>query len=303
MNNLEKLFFAKYKFNIEFESYPELPAFTGSLIRGTFGHALKNTVCMNDIDKCENCYLIKTCPFPYLFKFNEYLVKKNATNPQIIGIGKPKGKKMSFYITLIGKGLDFLPQVIFSVNEMGKLGFGKDNYKFFLNSVEFIDAKYNAQIILSAQNTNMIPHKPQNINDFDIKLSDQINITTISPMQILDKNRELITELNFNDFIKTTIMRISTLMYYHTENKLDIDFSSFFEKSKSIKTLLENLVIFKTKRYSITKNSEKPIEGIKFDAKFFGDLNEFLPFIYLGSYLHTGKLTSLGLGEYKISVV
>ena len=37
------------------------------------------------------------------------------------------------------------------------------------------------------------------------------------------------------------------------------------------------------------------------DITFEGELAEFLPFLRLGEYLHVGKGTVYGLGEYEIA--
>ena len=37
-------------------------------------------------------------------------------------------------------------------------------------------------------------------------------------------------------------------------------------------------------------------------ARFIGALEPFLPFIYLGEYLHIGHHTAFGFGQYRINV-
>ncbi|MCE8429907.1 MAG: CRISPR system precrRNA processing endoribonuclease RAMP protein Cas6 [Candidatus Methanoperedens sp.] len=40
--------------------------------------------------------------------------------------------------------------------------------------------------------------------------------------------------------------------------------------------------------------------GFLGEITFEGDLNEFMPFLKLGEYLHIGKGTVFGLGKYEI---
>lgn len=45
-----------------------LPGFLGSTLRGAFGHALKEAVCLMDHRNCEHCLLADRCLYPYLFE-------------------------------------------------------------------------------------------------------------------------------------------------------------------------------------------------------------------------------------------
>ena len=45
-----------------------LPAFLGSTLRGAFGHALKEAVCVMDHRDCARCLVADRCIYPYLFE-------------------------------------------------------------------------------------------------------------------------------------------------------------------------------------------------------------------------------------------
>src|SRR5579862_7488959 len=45
-----------------------LPAFLGSTLRGAFGHALKQAVCVMSHKCCERCLVQDRCIYPYLFE-------------------------------------------------------------------------------------------------------------------------------------------------------------------------------------------------------------------------------------------
>ena len=53
-------------------------------------------------------------------------------------------------------------------------------------------------------------------------------------------------------------------------------------------------------RYSHRKEASVPMGGFLGKIRFEGDLTPFLPFIYLGEYLHIGHHTAFGFGQYRI---
>lgn len=58
----------QYRARFLVESGLKLPGFLGSTIRGAFGHALKNAVCVTRLERCEPCLLYRTCPYTYIFE-------------------------------------------------------------------------------------------------------------------------------------------------------------------------------------------------------------------------------------------
>jgi hypothetical protein len=45
-----------------------LPDYSGSLLRGNFGAALRRTACMTGLPECPGCPLYRTCPYPAIFE-------------------------------------------------------------------------------------------------------------------------------------------------------------------------------------------------------------------------------------------
>src|SRR5882724_732634 len=45
-----------------------LPAYLGSTLRGAFGHALKDAVCVMPHRNCERCMVADRCGYPYIFE-------------------------------------------------------------------------------------------------------------------------------------------------------------------------------------------------------------------------------------------
>jgi CRISPR/Cas system endoribonuclease Cas6 (RAMP superfamily) len=77
-------------------------------------------------------------------------------------------------------------------------------------------------------------------------------------------------------------------------------FAIFSDSSKNIEVEKENLSWFDWERYSNRQETKMKMGGFIGSITFEGDLEEFLPFVQLGEYVHVRKGTSFGLGKYQI---
>jgi CRISPR-associated endoribonuclease Cas6 len=59
---------SRYKLRLRACQAISLPPFLGSTLRGAFGHALKEAVCVMSHRDCERCLLADRCVYPYLFE-------------------------------------------------------------------------------------------------------------------------------------------------------------------------------------------------------------------------------------------
>lgn len=81
---------ARYELKLSAVEACTLPAFLGSTIRGAFGHALKEAVCIMPHRNCERCLVVDRCVYPFLFETapppnsQQLHGQNNAPHPYII---------------------------------------------------------------------------------------------------------------------------------------------------------------------------------------------------------------------------
>lgn len=59
---------SRYRLGLRAREEGDLPSFLGSTLRGAFGHALKEAVCVMEHRDCTRCMLAERCIYPYLFE-------------------------------------------------------------------------------------------------------------------------------------------------------------------------------------------------------------------------------------------
>lgn len=59
---------SRYRLGLRAHKVCDLPSFLGSTLRGAFGHALKEAVCLMEHRDCARCMLAERCLYPYLFE-------------------------------------------------------------------------------------------------------------------------------------------------------------------------------------------------------------------------------------------
>ena len=90
IDHLPPMEIARYEINLRAKERTTLPPFLGSTLRGAFGHALKDAVCVMPHRNCERCMLVDRCLYPYLFEtpvpdgISQLRGQKNAPHPFIL---------------------------------------------------------------------------------------------------------------------------------------------------------------------------------------------------------------------------
>jgi len=59
---------SRYELRLRARQDASLPSFLGSTLRGAFGHALKEAVCVMSHRRCEGCLVASRCIYPYIFE-------------------------------------------------------------------------------------------------------------------------------------------------------------------------------------------------------------------------------------------
>lgn len=321
-HELRHLRFARFDFHCSADSDFRLPMHKGATFRGGFGHLLRNFVCINrTLRDCSGCILIRNCLYAYIFETrvsaDNVLKKGFETAPHPYILLPPtedktvfhKGDNFSFSLTLIGKAIEYLPYFIFIFQQVGERGIGRHDGKFtivsvvnehFGNEIEIFNNRSNTLsmsklIVYSSENYFHLYRCIDNISP------NQMTIRLITPLRIKTQGT-LTDDFSFFEIMRLLMNRLYTLTYFHCGNVFDRDHRELLEMSKSVEITKKDLQWREWVRYSTRQKVDMKIGGIvgSFDIK--GPLRPFLPFLKIGEYIHIGKLTSMGLGQFKIEV-
>jgi len=127
----------------------------------------------------------------------------------------------------------------------------------------------------------------------------KITISLLTPMRLRFDSR-ITDKIEFHVLIRNLLRRISSLSYFHCNEKFQVDFKDLIEKAGAVKMIKSDTHWFDWKRYSTRQEEWMSLGGVTGTVSYDGNLTEFMPLLKLGEYVHVGKGTSFGLGKYEI---
>ena len=132
IDELQKIRFARFRFALRAQTALQLPPYKGSTLRGGFGMAFKEAVCVVVHRDCERCILRSKCAYPYIFETpipngsKRLASLEHAPHPFVIEppldsrTRYAAGDELAFDLVLIGRAIDYLPYFIFAFEELGR---------------------------------------------------------------------------------------------------------------------------------------------------------------------------------------
>jgi CRISPR-associated endoribonuclease Cas6 len=303
------LLFGQYRFEFEANDEISFAEFNGSAWRGLFGHALRKTVCVTGMPNCDNCLIASNCAYAYIFETSPGAeadrMKKYTTVPHPFVIKNPSqqlvnnGDHFHLDLTLIGKANQYLAYIVQTFIKAGKIGIKKDRGKFVAHTLsQFVN---NQWVPVWTENDTRIKIQKNELQTIP-PVPEKLKIDFVTPLKIMQQGK-LVTAQNFtfSHLFHSLSRRISMLAYFHEDVDFELDFNALLEQADRVETLDKVMELVKWKRYSSRQNKVMEVNGIKGSITVkLENHPELWPFIWLGSQVHAGKLTSMGLGEYRI---
>ncbi len=325
VDQLNRLAIARYGLRLRAQAEASLPPFLGSTLRGAFGHALKNAVCVMSHRDCERCLVADRCFYPYLFEtpvppdLPELRGQQQAPHPFILAPPIPKsltqrqkvaaGEEITFGLTLMGRAVEMLPYVIYAVSEMARGGLGVDRARFELSEVAEIESDGSATTIYSGQSQRITVCNTagQNLGQLvrtrldQLPPQDRLRLRFITPTRIRVAG-DLQVGLSFELLVRNLLRRVSMLAAVHGEQALELDYRAIVGRAAEVRTSATALRWWDWERYSNRQQTKMKLGGFVGEIEYAGEMvNEFLPLIAAGEILHVGNGTSFGLGRYRIA--
>lgn len=309
---------ARFEFLMQAEDAFRMPDYKGSTLRGAFGHMFKRTVCALRSRECAQCMMKETCVYAYVFETpppaDTGVMRKYTAAPHPFVIEPPlertrlykPGDRFSFGLVLLGRAVQYLPYFIYTFEELGRTGMGRDKGRFSLLRVSHLGGDAPHQVY-QAGDSMLKKIKPENVqfpvgaseNTYDGDSVLAIDFHTPTRIQF---NGSLTIDLDFHVLVRQLMRRLALLAYFHCGIDTSTwDFTGMINAAGRVQTVDSKLFWHDWQRYSNRQKTSMKMGGFLGRITYQGPVEPFLPLVRAGELCHVGKGTSFGLGKYAVT--
>lgn len=304
-----------YRFHCKFTTEALLPEFKGSMLRGAFGHALKNVICALRRHQCDNCLLAATCAYHFIFEVSKIIPGTGPDRPRVAARPHPFvlifpdsfqrsygiDSTFDFGLILFGKANDYLPHIVYAVEQMGDGGLGKGakqgQGRFKLVAVRSQEAiVYDGTSKILQQ---VLPPPCLELAGPPSETIDAVKVKLLSPLRLKHHN-QFQDSLPFHLLVRAALRRVSTLADAYGSGEPPLDYSGLIKRAGQVQTAQSDCGWVDLKRFSNRQNCAMLMGGVQGSITYDGELAEFLPLLRYCEQTHLGKQTTFGLGRIEV---
>ena len=315
---LQNFRFARYRFTYTVQEPLKMPHYKGNVFRSRFGYILRDITCIGKTQCQTHCQSPDRCVYSKCFETpvpdDAPMLRGQPFAPHPFILEPPRTQKLDYApgdtftctLTLIGNAVNLLPWLVFTFREMGRhrLGIRGERGQCHLDTVESLPPRGNqsSRTIYTAA-TELLTDDGLILQLSDVmqgapEVTHEIGLEFLTPTSIKVRGRWT-RELTFEHLIRNLLRRIRFLSYFHCGEDLEVDAHALIEATRAV-TDVSDFRWFRGDRYSYRAEKSVPMGGFIGKVRFTGALAPFLPFIYLGEYLHIGHHTAFGHGQYRL---
>ncbi|GIK38059.1 MAG: CRISPR-associated endoribonuclease Cas6 [Chloroflexota bacterium] len=312
-----KFSLARYELTLEALQLLQLSPLKGTSLRSGFGRTLKKLVCCHPRLCKKTCTLGKSCPYSYIFEtappVNAEVLANLSEIPRPFVIQSSHdlkttivpGEQFVFGLTLIGTGIKYLPLFFHVFYELGKVGLGYTQGQYRLLSVETIFSNGQIKSIYNATDQSIwgvdsTMYAEAIIARAATLPTDRITLNFLTPTRLKHQGKWIEQGPPFQALIKVLLGRISSLSYFHCDERLNVDFRGLIDRAAQVQVVNCETHWEDWTRFSMRQHQEIEIGGLVGMITYEGDLRDYLPFLALGELIHVGKGAVFGNGRYQI---
>ena len=316
---LQNFRFARYRFTYTVQEPLKLPQYKGNLFGRRFGYTLRDITCIGDTGQCDTqCRFPGQCVYAKCFEMavpdDSRILRGQPFAPSPFVLEPPRtgklayapGDTFAYHLILIGDAIKLLPWMVFAFNEVGerRIGLRGERGRCLLDSVESLSVDKNraCQTVYTAESQMLreagVILCPDDVMRGAPDVARRIELEFLTPTSIKVAGRWL-SDLRFEHLVRDLLCRVRLLSYFHCGEEFDVDVPSLLKAADGI-THESHLRWFRADRRLHGAADAIPMGGYVGRICFQGNLTRFLPFIFLGEYLHIGHHTAFGYGQYRV---
>ncbi len=300
---------ARYRLECVAETPHRLPFYSGSMLRGVFGRALRRTACMTGQRDCSGCPLVATCPYTQVFEPTAAPdAPRHATLvPYIVEPPPPgravveAGEHFQFHMVLFGAALGQLPLVIFAWQRALAHGVGRQRSQSELLRVVLEDPADGDLTVYGGGQSRVLEHAQSIRIPSALPATDWLRLTFTTPTR-LQRRGELVRPSGFRarDLFESLARRIRRAGQSVGMSDDELPDPHEIGQAADELTVEHALSWVDWQRWSSRQRQEMHLGGLGGDCMLRGELAPFMELLYLGQWLHLGKNTTFGMGRYEI---
>jgi hypothetical protein len=294
---------ARYRLHWRATTPIHFPAYAGSMLRGAFGHALRRISCMTRQRECTGCPLFSTCPYPAIFapppvehalqRFTQipapYLIEPPAWGERSLA----SGDTFSFNLVLCGRALKELPLITLALRQALQRGIGPGD-----GQAELISLNQEDETLIHTPATGQFAaHNPQILHIPEQDCT-EITLHFSTPLRLQENGNALPpNRLTARALLMAVVRRASLMAEFHGSKPPQWDFSNLSQQAATVHDK-KDLKWQDWTRRSARQQQTMKLGGVIGRWTLKGNLTQFLPALHIGQWLHVGKETVFGLGQY-----
>lgn len=285
-----------------------IPTHAGSMLRGAFGIALRRLSCLTELPNCQHCPFNTGCAYTQIFENTN----DNGTNPYVLRLPKAQtilpSHTWQFGMTLIGMASEHYELVIRAWQDALMIGIGGGTHRV---SAKIVKVMNMGQTIFEKNHFIITtPRALKTITTPSIDSPTNFTLHFITPFRLQHQGKIAHQSHQFEPKhllvnLYNRILRCQT--NHDKDNDWQIGYADFGEFLSDIDKLsFENRVHpVNINRHSSRQGRKITLFGMIGDVIITGDggvLARLLRLLWLGQYVHVGKSTTLGLGQYQLQI-
>lgn len=312
-----KLELHRHEISVRFLEHAVVPPYEGSMIRGAFGRAFKESCCPFPHDNGKGCPMGQGCPYGYVFETSPpegaMEFSKNRELPRPYVFEPPEetrmeykpGERMRFGFTVVGRAADYMPYFIFAFSKMGGEGVGRKRARYELEEIvadnplsgereEVFDGE-------TARNVRL-PTKWEDAREAARSFEgDGVGVEFLTPAQVKFRGEVSSDAPSFAALVQNLLIRLPMLSVIHCGGEPLKDARGLVERAGGVRMAEDYTSWVSFPRHSSFRGRRDTLEGIEGHAAYEGEaLREFLPLLCMGQLAHVGKRAVFGLGRYRL---
>lgn len=284
-----------------------LPDYAGSLLRGTFGAALRRMSCITRKKECPGCPVLRSCPYTTIFEppppANGHALQKFTQVPAAYIVEPPSwgpctvdaGGHIEWSMVLAGKAVAQLPLVLLAWQQAAARGLGRGRGAAVLDSVaESTDSE--ATEIYRPEHSSL--RSPVARLAAAPRTAGAVTLRFQTPLRLQHQGQPLGPDrVSPRALLMALVRRIALIAEFHGGAPLKEDFAGLAKEAEKVRG--EHTLEWRDwRRYSSRQDRAMTLGGVVGEWRLEGSLAPFLPYIHAGQWLHVGKNATFGLGRY-----